>query len=833
MKRLFTLMTMLFLMGSAFAQVLVNESFENGNTVGQAPVGWICDGNGWKAGITIPDDNEARGRKPHTGDWYMYATYNTDVWAYKEINVTAGSYYRVSFWYATWHVDHFDLEVKAGASASPSAMNITVVPQFQISNEDFEQASAVFQAANTGSCYVGFHSTATNSPWYLSIDDVIIEQSAQYNFDVEQLTADTSVYFGESGYLRFRLNNTGEQSDTYQLTNTGNLPVEFLLDGAAVTEVNVPYNSSVEMMAKTTLPMDLANNQTIHVTFDVASSHSAPTQSADFKITALEPVSTYPLTEGFDGTAFPSSGWQNVATNGNYVFERKTSNDWPSCMPHDESAAMARYYSYMAPEGWSCSMISPKLQLNPTGNTVRYWIYRNFNNNINRPDRINVYYSPTTNTADGTLLGTVHRNTMMEPVVGKTSDWYEYTYTFNSPEGYGFVIFEAVSGYGWDLCIDDILINTTNVDDNPPSVVSLNGTQTWADTEMHLRLRIYDESNVPNQMEATYTIDGQSTDITFNRFSKGNAEFVATLPAMPNHTVGTIVFHLVDELDNATDSEPYELHWDWQAPILLEGFEGDQFPPAGWSMESSDMTWFVWYRSGATYADDWFGNEYYVVPPEGVKQAALQWDSSEEWGPQDEKLITPLIPLERPAVLTFETFCQYGVSEYQDHYQVDVLNTNTGSWITLWDAVDQPEHVNQYQEPVSIDLSAYQGQNIRLRWRGYNANMEVLTYSWFVDNVKVVATDTIDNPGEGVAEWMKEDQGVTLYPNPAKDRVYVKSASKIMRMELVSLDGVLVESKQVEGFSSEWPLEGIAKGVYFLRLVTEEGIIVKKIIISH
>ena len=60
MKRLFTLMTMLFLMGSAFAQVLVNESFENGNTVGQAPVGWICDGNGWKAGITIPDDNEAR-----------------------------------------------------------------------------------------------------------------------------------------------------------------------------------------------------------------------------------------------------------------------------------------------------------------------------------------------------------------------------------------------------------------------------------------------------------------------------------------------------------------------------------------------------------------------------------------------------------------------------------------------------------------------------------------------------------------------------------------------------------------------------------------------------
>ena len=188
MKRLFTLMMTLLLMGSAFAQVLVNETFETGNTVDQPPVGWICDDGGWKAGITIPDDNIARGRKPHTGDWYMYASYNTDVWIYKEINVTAGGYYRVSFWYATWHVDHFDLEVKAGANANPSAMTVTVVPQFQVANEEFEQASAVFQAPNTGAFYVGFHSVATNMPWYLSVDDVVIEQTQQYNFNVEQLT---------------------------------------------------------------------------------------------------------------------------------------------------------------------------------------------------------------------------------------------------------------------------------------------------------------------------------------------------------------------------------------------------------------------------------------------------------------------------------------------------------------------------------------------------------------------------------------------------------------------------------------------------------------------
>ena len=827
MKRFFTLLMLSLLMGSAFAQVLVNETFEVGNTVEQTPVGWICNDGGWKAGITIEDDNVARGRKPHTSDWYMYSQYNSDVWIYKEIPVTAGNYYHVSFWYATWHVDHFNLEVKAGASANPSAMTVTVVPEFIVDNEEYQQTSAVFQATASGSYYVGFHSTATNSPWYLSIDDVIIEQTAQYYFNVEQLTADTTAYFGEPVYLRFLLSNTGEQQDTYQFASTGSLPIEFLQNGSPIAQLTLSSNSSAELVAKTTLPMNLTNGETLHATFDVTSSHSAPTQSADYTITALAPVNAFPLMEGFDGTTFPPAGWQNVATNGTYVFERRTSNDWPLCTPHDESAAMARYYCYTNPAGRTCSLISPKLQLNATDNTVRYWIFRNFNNNIMGPDRINVYYSPTTNTADGTLLGTVHRNTMLEPVVGETSDWYEYTYTFDSPEGYGFVIFEGVSGYGWNLCIDDIYINSTSVDNNPPTVVWLKGDRTWADTEMEISLRVYDETGVPNQMQATYTVNGQDYDITLNKTSKGNFDFTATLPAQPNHTTASIVFHLVDELGHAADSDPYDLHWDWQAPILLEGFEGEQFPPEGWSIASLNMSWFTWYRCGAAYADDYFGNEYYVVPPQGVKQAALEWDSSEEWGPQDESLVTPVISIERPTMLTFETFCQYGVYTYNDHYQVDVLNTNTGSWNTLWDAVNQSEWVNQYQEPVSIDLSQFQGNNIRLRWRGYNADMDVLSFSWFIDNVKVVATDTV---GANVNELNLNE--VKVFPNPAKDMVRIELDNTLQSMTLFGINGEMIESRSLGVKEIELHLEGYSKGVYFLHLVTDEGVITKKLVVQ-
>ena len=823
-KIYFTLLT-LIISTMTFAQVIVNEGFETGNTVGETPVGWICSDNGWKAGITIPDDNEARGRKPHTGDWYMYATYNTDVWTYKEISVTSGSYYRVSFWYATWHVDHFNLEVKAGASANPSAMAITVVPQFIVDNEEYQQVSAVFQATSSGNFYVGFHSTATNMPWYLSIDDVVIEQTAQYNFSVEQLTADTSVYFGESAYLRFLLSNTGEQQDTYQFTNTSSLPIEFYQNGSQVTQISLNYNTSVELVAKATLPMNLSNNETLHATFNVSSSHSAPTQSADYTITAWEPVHTFPINEGFESTTFPPTGWQNVATNGNYVFERKTSNDWPACTPHDESAGMARFYCYTSPAGSSCNLVSPKLQLNATDNVVRYWIFRNFNNNIMGLDRINVYYSPTTNTADGTLLGTVHRNTMLEPMVGEVSDWYEYSYTFDSPEGYGFVIIEAVSGYGWNLCIDDIYINATSVDNDPPTVISLKGTQTWADTQMDLALRVYDESGVPNQMQATYTIDGQSHEVTFTQSTKSNYDFTATLPAQPNHTTASIVFHLTDDLGHTADSDPYDLHWDWQAPILLEGFEGEQFPPAGWSIESINMSWFTWFRSGAVYADDYWGNEYYVVPPQGVKQAALEWDSSEEWGPQDESLVTPLMTINRPTVLTFETSCQYGVADYNDHYQVDVLNASVGSWNTLWDAVYQPNYLNNYNDPVSIDLSQFQGNNIRLRFRGYNADMDVLSFSWFIDNVKVVATDTLVPQSVGETELT-----TSIYPNPVDDLMTIHSDEDMQLVSIYNLLGIKVKEVAVNQKETVIDLTQLSAGAYMIEIVAGEKKSIKTLI---
>lgn len=250
-----------------------------------------------------------------------------------------------------------------------------------------------------------------------------------------------------------------------------------------------------------------------------------------------------------------------------------------------------------------------------------------------------------------------------------------------------------------------------------------------------------------------------------------------------------------------------------QTPILTEGFEGQQFPPEGWARETISMSMYTWFRGAALYTTDWWNNQYHVVPPEGVRMAALECDLSEEWGPQDESLITPVIAIEQPSVLTFETFCQYGFPEYRDHYKVDVLNA-TGSWTTLWDAVEQPNAwLNQFEEPVSIDLSAFQGQNIKLRFRGYNEAGEVLTYSWFIDNVRVVANDTIPN---SVNETTLQ---AAIYPNPVDQMMTLHANDVLQSVCIYNIFGVKVKEILLNDMKAIIDLSDLNPGMYLVEML--------------
>lgn len=67
---------------------------------------------------------------------------------------------------------------------------------------------------------------------------------------------------------------------------------------------------------------------------------------------------------------------------------------------------------------------------------------------------------------------------------------------------------------------------------------------------------------------------------------------------------------------------------------------------------------------------------------------------------------------------------------------------------------------------------------------------------------------------------------VNVYPNPTQDIVNVETSAQLIQIELLSLNGDLMfSSKNTLLNLSNYPV-----GVYFLKVVTEEGIVVKRII---
>ena len=80
---------------------------------------------------------------------------------------------------------------------------------------------------------------------------------------------------------------------------------------------------------------------------------------------------------------------------------------------------------------------------------------------------------------------------------------------------------------------------------------------------------------------------------------------------------------------------------------------------------------------------------------------------------------------------------------------------------------------------------------------------------------------------------MLGDNSVSLYPNPVRDQLHIVSKTMIRQMVLVAANGAIVENKKVDDYTFDCPLEGYSKGVYVLRLVTDSGVIAKKVVLSE
>ncbi len=178
------------------------------------------------------------------------------------------------------------------------------------------------------------------------------------------------------------------------------------------------------------------------------------------------------LSEGFDAFAvMPPFGWTNVKVAGTGlpgIYTRATTGGSPIQEPHTDPAE-AKFNSFYFAAGTAADMATYALDFTVLGTyTVNFWMFRDPGVGT---DKMEVYVNTTATSAGGFLLGTINRNlsaSPAEPIKG----WYNYTFTvpstFNTAANY--IIFKAISGFGYNMYMDDISV-VRNVVTNPSCIV--------------------------------------------------------------------------------------------------------------------------------------------------------------------------------------------------------------------------------------------------------------------------------------------------------------------------------------------------------------------------
>jgi hypothetical protein len=167
---------------------------------------------------------------------------------------------------------------------------------------------------------------------------------------------------------------------------------------------------------------------------------------------------------------------------------------------------------------------------------------------------------------------------------------------------------------------------------------------------------------------------------------------------------------------------------------VLESFEGTTFPPTSWEQ--------VIHNNGAPVSGvypTWcrFGNVTIngqtVSPTDGVMQAGLWWSYEH----QDEWLITPSFNCPPSAYLTFDSYVFLGSSN-GDHYYVKISTDNGNTWTVIWDASAQTGGWNYYASPITLDLSMYQGLQLKIAWEADDPPTDDgMWYVWFIDDIYI------------------------------------------------------------------------------------------------
>lgn len=84
----------------------------------------------------------------------------------------------------------------------------------------------------------------------------------------------------------------------------------------------------------------------------------------------------------------------------------------------------------------------------------------------------------------------------------------------------------------------------------------------------------------------------------------------------------------------------------------------------------------------------------------------------------------------------------------------------------------------------------------------------------------------------GISGLNENENLFAIYPNPAKEILIVEALSKPVLIELVNSLGQIIYSTKETSDTCEINLQGVSRGIYFIKIATEENYTIKKLVLE-
>jgi hypothetical protein len=188
------------------------------------------------------------------------------------------------------------------------------------------------------------------------------------------------------------------------------------------------------------------------------------------------------LSQGFEGSTFPPTGWQRATITGSpsYTWQRygSSSSTRPTYVSAHGGTHYAAVYQISNPSGSAVALSTPILNFSSSSAVeLSFWFYRS-NYSSSYSNKLEVYVNTSRNPSGGTMLDQIHHYYTQSPAVS-SAGWYKYTYrippSYNGTTNY--IIFKD-DAYGASPFLDDVAVLGLPPCSGMPTAGTLNQTGT-------------------------------------------------------------------------------------------------------------------------------------------------------------------------------------------------------------------------------------------------------------------------------------------------------------------------------------------------------------------